>query len=105
MTNYPNPQVRAMSDQTETKTITRYLNVYEDGSLGAMHPTREQADRHATGSRIACVELTGTYEVPVETVLVELTREDAEQWSKGEGARSRMISQVVAACREALEGE
>lgn len=52
-----------------TKTISRWANVYPDEHLIACNDyhTREEADSNANLSkRIACVELTGTYEVEEE---------------------------------------
>jgi len=44
------------------KTIERWENVYPSGRV-CVHPTREVADDHANDDRIACVKLTGSYEV------------------------------------------
>jgi hypothetical protein len=43
------------------KTITRWVNVYP--CRESLHKTKDKADDDATFSRIACVEVTGEYEV------------------------------------------
>lgn len=50
------------------KKISRWVNIYSDGKLFADHLTKEDADasQRSDKSRIACVELTGEYEVEVE---------------------------------------
>lgn len=46
------------------KTIERWENVYSDGSfIGITYPEKEIADECVIGDRIACVKLTGSYEV------------------------------------------
>lgn len=51
-----------------TKTIEKWINVYEDGGLGEAHNSVKKAedDCNVRRSRIACVKLTGTYEVEVD---------------------------------------
>jgi hypothetical protein len=50
-----------------TKEIKRWANVYADFSACNDYYTREDADFHVNRKmRIACVELTGTYEIEVE---------------------------------------
>lgn len=46
------------------ETLTRWANIYEGGDV-ATFATRKRADRRADPGRIACVELTGEYEVGV----------------------------------------
>lgn len=48
-----------------TKTIERWENIYTNGRM-CVYTTKEQADRAANLDRIACVKLTGTYEVEEE---------------------------------------
>lgn len=48
-----------------TKTIERWANVYSDECV-YIHHSREKADVYDGGNRIACVKLTGTYEVEEE---------------------------------------
>ena len=45
-----------------TKTIEGWANVYNDNSK-VFHSNKASADRNAQGYRIACVKLTGSYEV------------------------------------------
>lgn len=49
-----------------TKEVKIWVNIYPDGEVGNNHPTKEEADKHASIDRIACVKLTGTYEVEEE---------------------------------------
>lgn len=44
------------------KTIERWMNVYEEGHA-YVHETEREADRDRALGRIACVHLTGEYEV------------------------------------------
>ena len=44
------------------KTISQWVNVYPNGYIKA-HDTKEKANKFASNIRIACVELTGEYEV------------------------------------------
>ena len=44
------------------KTVEHFANIYPDVSP-CFHSTKELADRCATDDRIACVKLTGEYEV------------------------------------------
>lgn len=48
-----------------TKTVERWENIYHNGTM-CIYGSKEQADRAATSGRIACVKLTGTYEVEEE---------------------------------------
>lgn len=48
---------------TTRRVLTRWVNVYEDGIPGPLHSTKEDADAFAHPHRIACVQLTGDYEV------------------------------------------
>lgn len=45
-----------------TKTLEGWVNVYGT-YMGMVHKTRDDADRSAGSTRIACVKVTGTYEV------------------------------------------
>lgn len=46
-----------------TKTIERWVNVYEDGCSTKAYTSKEEANKRAYYDRIACVKLTGTYVV------------------------------------------
>lgn len=47
-----------------TKTLEGWINLYPGGSTsGNLHPTESVADQKADPGRIACVHVTGTYEV------------------------------------------
>lgn len=48
-----------------TKTVEKWLNIYSK-CVGLAYDSQLEADTWATGSRIACVKLTGTYEVEME---------------------------------------
>jgi len=48
-----------------TKTLSVWANVYTDGAISEGHLSRERADGASARSRIACVELTGRYEIEV----------------------------------------
>lgn len=45
------------------KTVKKWMNVYESGDCHHVFGTKESADFGAYSDRIACVELTGIYEV------------------------------------------
>lgn len=45
------------------KTVEVWANMYSSGKLGDHWESEEIANKHASYSRIACVKLTGTYEV------------------------------------------
>lgn len=49
--------------RTVKRTLKRWVNVYANNSGNHSFPTKEAADRYSALGRIACVELTGTYEV------------------------------------------
>ena len=49
--------------RTVKRTLKRWVNVYANNSGNHSFPTKEAADRYSELGRIACVELTGTYEV------------------------------------------
>lgn len=48
-----------------TKTLEGWVNLYPELSVDCskFHDTKESADNHAHQSRVACVHVTGTYEV------------------------------------------
>jgi len=48
--------------------VKRWVNVYNDNSEGNFYMTEEEADRWVflNKNRIACIELTGSYEIEVE---------------------------------------
>lgn len=48
------------------KTVKRWAIVYPLGRYSGLYPTKEEAESNASPGRIACVELTGTYEVEEE---------------------------------------
>lgn len=55
-----------------TKTIERWVNVYDGGTTGGCQLSKLDADNihgmiHPTSVRIACVRLVGTYEVEEES--------------------------------------
>ena len=45
-----------------TIEVVRWINIYPGGTE-CLHKTKEEADKHASVNRIACVKLSGTYEV------------------------------------------
>lgn len=50
-----------------TKTVEAYMNVYPNPLNNKLHASKRLADGHAANhDRIACVKLTGTYEVEEE---------------------------------------
>ena len=50
------------------RTVTErgWLNKYPHGKSDCYHSTKEQADRNAASDRIACVHMTGSYEIEIE---------------------------------------
>lgn len=46
-----------------TKTIEQWVNTYPDGTHGYMYKSESDANDAHSSNRIACVKLTGTYEV------------------------------------------
>lgn len=62
--NHTNPLITLVSrpKRKVTKVIERWANVYCYG-VGGGHDTKEAADENAGITRIACVKLTGSYEI------------------------------------------
>ena len=48
----------------EKRTIEGWVNVYESGHSGDFHSTKEYADATSGRKRIACVHVSGEYEIP-----------------------------------------
>jgi hypothetical protein len=48
--------------QMVTKTVEKWMNIYPTGE-GPAWESKEGADMYAKDNRIACVKLTGSYEV------------------------------------------
>lgn len=49
--------------KTEVKTIKGWMNIYYDENTSKIHPTKENADFHQAGGRIACIEVEVSYEI------------------------------------------
>lgn len=47
----------------EKKTIERWVNIYKEGVWNSCYESKKIADSVAAGGRIACVKLTGEYEL------------------------------------------
>lgn len=49
--------------QKVTKTVERWVNIYPDNNISAIHNTKEKADKCAAHDRIDCVKITIPYQV------------------------------------------
>ena len=60
----PNLRVKDKAKRRVTKEIKGWINVYSEEGL-SFHATKSTAEKRASGAVLACVEVTGTYEIEV----------------------------------------